>query len=77
MQNPIKLADLMNVVADVMVDELKSRIGLMRGNILKFSSDQIVHDNDVVAGLQHAIRKMRANETRPACDQDSQCPIPL
>src|SRR5712692_8188023 len=80
MKDDVALIDKLGrhwLVVDVLYRVVKARILFQMADIFDAAGGQIVDDEDLVAVLQIRVGKMRANETRPARDQNSQTIAPL
>jgi len=71
MQDPVDISRDVNVVTYIVVDELESRISSMTGDVCHIACHQIIHSHHFVTFIEQPIRKMTADESRPACQQNT------
>src|SRR5262249_61698430 len=71
MEHPVEIAPHVDVIADVVMDKFKIRIGTMMSDVDQIARHQIVHRHHLMSLGYQAVGHVAANETGPAGDQYS------
>lgn len=61
----------MDVIGHIVLDELEAGAAEMVGDVVQAARDQVVEHEHFVPFAQEAVGEMGAEESGPACDEDS------
>src|SRR5262249_3659957 len=71
MEHPIELADHVDVIADIVVDKFKFRVGAMVSDIGQIARHQIIHRHHTMSLGYQAVGHVAAYETGAASNQNA------
>jgi hypothetical protein len=69
MDDGVELAGQVEELGDVLLDEAETRVAETVGQVVLTATDQVVEDDDLVAGIEQAIGQMGSEEAGSAGDQ--------
>ena len=69
MQDEVERAIYVDVVGDIVLDKLESRMAEQVGDVLGPAREEVVHADNFVAFFQQQVAKVRPQETRAAGNQ--------
>ena len=69
MQDEVERTIYVDVIGDVVLDKLESRVAEQMGDVLGPAREEVVHADDFAAFFQQQVAQMRPQETCAAGDQ--------